>query len=73
MQDEEDITKLLFEEDSCLFEDDKSQLTDKQTALLKLYTFSLLMFQSVFPVSDNAINVLFSILFFNFWYYRHDF
>ena len=39
--------ELLCEEDPCLLEDDKLHLTDEQTPLLRLYTFSLLMFQSV--------------------------
>ena len=58
--------ELLCEEDSCLLEDDKLHLTDEQTPLLRLYTFFLLMFQSVFQVSDNAMNGL--LLFFSMFF-----
>ena len=66
LQDKEDIVELLCEEDPCLLEDDKLHLTDEQTPLLRLYTFFLLMFQSVFRVSDNAMNVL--LLFFSMFF-----
>ena len=65
-QDDEDLTELLCEEDTEIpfevTEDEGSLNVTTHTALLKLYTFFLLMFQSLFRLSDTALNVLLAFL-----------
>ena len=64
-QDDEDLTELLCEEDTeTPFQMVESEGSDSYNALLKLYTFFLLMFQSLFWLSDTALNV-FLVFFFS--------
>ena len=68
-QDDEDLTELLCDgacEDTeipfQLEEGEGSQSVNLHGALLRLYTFFLLMFQSLFRLSDTALSVLLTFL-----------
>ena len=50
----------IWSDDECQSNEYDSADTSKISALLKLYTFFLLTFQTLFRLSDTAINMLFS-------------